>query len=127
MPTIRIPTNAILEYADDQGEKKTRAMTFVDDWIIGTLTNDASFGANGAAGLAAGDIMAAFRGRKPGDLVEITHDQHERLVKVIASPNPPFRAFVLKQIPAFIKATTSPLTDEQLAALKVETKEAQPS
>lgn len=68
---------------------------FVRNFIGQTLLADVAWGRDMAGVYAAQEIRGAFVGKKPGQIAELSKEQHERLLAVMRAPSAGYSAPIM--------------------------------
>src|SRR5277367_4124187 len=91
MPTIKIPQNIVIvdqngaPVKDPNGNRVE--VSFVRDFILSTVINDAKFGKDLRGLYASMDINEAFKNAKAGDKILVSQDLWLRLKDVVSEPS----------------------------------------
>ena len=98
----------IISGTTDEGDEiyTKVTMTFEKHFIRRTVfnPNETRWGSSSEWLFAGMEIRGAFLGKKPGDVVELTRDQHEKLKSVLEKPQNPYNHAVMYQLRPFMIA-----------------------
>lgn len=110
MPTIKIPEDFQLDVEDGEiAQGVPPSFTFVSWFITRTILRDHKFwGATTERLFACMEIRTAFKGKKSGELVEITEDQWRKLCECVNTPSEPYNVIVMVSGKTFFDAVLKP-------------------
>ncbi len=90
------------------GEKVTEAYEFAKHFICLNVLLDKKWATSMGSLYLAWDLRALFAGKKPGDVVELTHDQHQALREAVECPTSPMEMALAVQIRTYYEAVICP-------------------
>lgn len=110
MPKIQIPEDFVIELDEDEQQPAAPPVfAFVKHFVNRTLLRDSRYwGQSVEHTMTAMEIRTAFKGRGPGDQVEVTEDQWRKLCENVSRPTEPYNVIVMINGKSFFDAILKP-------------------
>jgi hypothetical protein len=101
-------------HAEVEGDVAGKPLAIIDaslrNFLVRTVLRDTKWGKSTEWLYAGMEIRSAFNSAKVGDVVELTHDQYEKLMDVIDNPSAPYNPAFAFEIGTFFDALRVPHT-----------------
>jgi hypothetical protein len=110
MPHIRVPADVTIQVPNGEA----LPFPFVANFISLVLLNDARFGEDARAVIAAKEIEEAFAHAKPGSVVHLPQDHYDRLRAVCDKPSSPYTPLVMRQAVSYLMAVLYPVAADEV-------------
>jgi hypothetical protein len=113
MIKIKVPADV---HAEVESDIPGKPLAIIDislrNFIVRTVMRDAKWGKPLSTLYAGMEIRGAFNAAKEGDIVELTHDQYEKLMDVLSNPTEGYNPAFAFEIGSFFEALRVPYVEK---------------